>query len=196
MAAVNESPIETRGDLMCKLADSLGVVIDQMLEVTGHGKDEADGHGGVFKQWLTNEMQRADVEMSDADLMEVADQVDGQEASFATAMTKRARDGFAELKPAGMNSKRRERSNKSKRVFKTYTEADIRDAPHDNCVRAESFERRNDWKLVELKPWATRTSSTPTQHFPSCSATTVSPWSCPPPLRPHRRRSAAADGPA
>jgi hypothetical protein len=28
--------------LMCKLADSLGVVIDQMLEVTGHGKDEAD----------------------------------------------------------------------------------------------------------------------------------------------------------
>jgi len=51
-----------------------------------------------------------------------------------------------------MNSKRRERSNTSKRVFKTYTEADIRDAPHDNCVRAESFERRNDWKLVELKP--------------------------------------------
>eukprot|EP00966_Prymnesium_polylepis_P337185 7391931-Prymnesium_polylepis.2 len=208
--------------LMCKLADSLGVVIDQMLEVTGHGKDEADGHGGVFKQWLTNEMQRADVELSDADLMEVADQVDGQEASFAGAMTKRAREGFAELKPASMNSKRRERSNTSKRVFKTYTEADIRDAPamhamtdqlardmpadadarvkatlghnnfradpelqrdgkcviavrrlacacngcrtalkrpittryspHDNCVRAESFERRNDWKLVELKP--------------------------------------------
>ena len=25
-------------------------------------------------------------------------------------------------------------------------------SPHDNCVRAESFERRNDWKLVELKP--------------------------------------------
>jgi len=23
-----------------------------MLEVTGHGKDEADGHGGVFKNWL------------------------------------------------------------------------------------------------------------------------------------------------
>jgi len=68
MAAVNASPIETRGDLMCKLADSLGVVIDQMLEVTGHGKDEADGHGGVFKQWLTNEMQRADVELSDVDL--------------------------------------------------------------------------------------------------------------------------------
>eukprot|EP00966_Prymnesium_polylepis_P123532 2856105-Prymnesium_polylepis.1 len=78
--------------LMCKLADSLGVVIDQMLEVTGHGKDEADGHGGVFKQWLTNEMQRADVELSDVDLMEVADHVDGQEASFANAMTKRARE--------------------------------------------------------------------------------------------------------
>ena len=72
-------------------------------------------------------MQRANV--SDADLMEVADQVDGREASFATAMTKRAREGFAELKPAGMNSKRRERSNTSMRVFKTYTEADIRDAP-------------------------------------------------------------------
>lgn len=54
---------------MCKLAGLLGVTIDQMLEVTGHGKDEADGHGGVFKQWLTNEMQRADVEMSDADLL-------------------------------------------------------------------------------------------------------------------------------
>ena len=115
--------------LMCKLAGLLGVTIDQMLEVTGHGKDEADGHGGVFKQWLTNEMQRADVEMSDADLMEVADQVDGEEASFSTAMVKRARDGFGELKPAGMNSKRREKSNTSKRVFKTYTETDIRDAP-------------------------------------------------------------------
>ena len=35
--------------LMCKLAATLGVTVDQMLEVTGHGKDEADGHGGVFK---------------------------------------------------------------------------------------------------------------------------------------------------
>uniref|UniRef100_A0A7S3ASF0 Uncharacterized protein n=1 Tax=Haptolina ericina TaxID=156174 RepID=A0A7S3ASF0_9EUKA len=117
-------------------------------------------------------MQRANV--SDADLMEVADQVDGREASFATAMTKRAREGFAELKSAGMNSKRRERSNTSMRVFKTYTEADIRDAPHDNCVRAESFERRNDWKLVELKPWVTHTSSPPTRGHRSCSATTAS----------------------
>lgn len=51
-----------------------------------------------------------------------------------------------------MNSKRREKSNTSKRVFKTYTEADIRDAPHDTCARFESFGRLNDWKLVELKP--------------------------------------------
>jgi len=38
--------------LLCKLAGKLNVTIDQMLEVTGHGKDEADGHGGVFKNWL------------------------------------------------------------------------------------------------------------------------------------------------
>ena len=52
--------------LMCKLATTLGVTIDQMLEVTGHGKDEADGHGGVFKSWLTGEMMRDDFETSDA----------------------------------------------------------------------------------------------------------------------------------
>ena len=34
------------------------MTIDQMLEVTGHGKDETDGHGGVFKNWLLGEMKR------------------------------------------------------------------------------------------------------------------------------------------
>lgn len=61
------------------------MTIDQMLEVTGHGKDEADGHGGVFKNWL--------------------------------------------LKPAAMNSKRRAASNLKDRHFRTYTEADVGDAP-------------------------------------------------------------------
>ena len=149
--------------LMCKLAESLGVVIDQMLEVTGHGKDEADGHGGVFKQWLTHEMQRANV--SDADLMEVADQVDGREASFATAMTKRAREGFAELKPAGMNSKRRERSNTSKRVFKTYTEADIRDAP---AIQAMTDQLARDMPSdADARVKATRESTTTSVPTPS-----------------------------
>jgi hypothetical protein len=46
--------------LLCDLAMRLGVTIDQMLEVTGHGKDEADGHGGVFKNWALGEMKRAD----------------------------------------------------------------------------------------------------------------------------------------
>mmetsp|Transcript_32866 Transcript_32866/g.103310 ORF Transcript_32866/g.103310 Transcript_32866/m.103310 type:complete len:287 (-) Transcript_32866:935-1795(-) len=51
--------------LLCKLvadlrAEGKRVTIDQMLEVTGHGKDEADGHGGVFKNWLTGEMMRSD----------------------------------------------------------------------------------------------------------------------------------------
>ena len=206
--------------LMCKLATTLGVTIDQMLEVTGHGKDEADGHGGVFKSWLTGEMMRDDFETSDAPMMEAADQVDGKEASFTDAMAKRAREGFGELKPAAMNLKRRNASATVSREFRTYTEKEIRDAPemnpmtdalardapanadprvkatlghnnyradpelqrdgrftiavrrlacgcdgcrkalerpiatrydpHDNCARATSFGRLNDWKLVVL----------------------------------------------
>lgn len=62
-------------------------------------------------------------------MVEAADQVDGEEASFTTAMAKRAREGFGELKPAAMNSKRREASNTVKREIKTYEEKHIRDAP-------------------------------------------------------------------
>jgi hypothetical protein len=42
-----------------------------MLEVTGHGKDEADGHGGVFKNWILGEMQRADFVSTVDAVMEV-----------------------------------------------------------------------------------------------------------------------------
>eukprot|EP00966_Prymnesium_polylepis_P274397 6339631-Prymnesium_polylepis.1 len=53
--------------LQCVLAHRLGVTIDQMLEVTGHGKDEADGHGGVLKNWLIGMMQRVDILATDDD---------------------------------------------------------------------------------------------------------------------------------
>ena len=38
-----------------------------MLEVTGHGKDEADGHGGVLKNWLVGEMRCVDLINDDDD---------------------------------------------------------------------------------------------------------------------------------
>ena len=57
--------------LMCELAYRLNVTIDQMLEVTGHGKDEADGHGGVLKNWLVGEMRRVDLLEGGPDGVEV-----------------------------------------------------------------------------------------------------------------------------
>lgn len=45
--------------LLCELALRLNLTLDQMNEVTGHGKDEADGHGGVFKNWLLSQMHAA-----------------------------------------------------------------------------------------------------------------------------------------
>jgi len=65
----------------------LGVTIDQMLEVTGHGKDEADGHGGVLKNWLIGMMQRVDILATDDDQPETrsderreAEEVDSRRA--------------------------------------------------------------------------------------------------------------------
>mmetsp|Transcript_45955 Transcript_45955/g.150507 ORF Transcript_45955/g.150507 Transcript_45955/m.150507 type:complete len:121 (-) Transcript_45955:703-1065(-) len=51
---------------MCQLARDLGITLDQMNEVTSHGKDEADGHGGVIKTWLTNEMRRVELDKGEA----------------------------------------------------------------------------------------------------------------------------------
>jgi hypothetical protein len=218
--------------LLCKLAGKLNVTIDQMLEVTGHGKDEADGHGGVFKNWLLGEMKRGDFMSDAAPVIEAADVVDGEEVSMAEVLTEHARKGLTDLKPAAMNAKRRANSNTVERKFLTYTEADIRHAPeivpmtsqldrdapadahsltkatmahnnyradpelqragahpviavrrlacacdgcrralkrpvatgsdpyatgtryapHDDCARAAMMGRRNDWKLVSLKP--------------------------------------------
>ena len=115
--------------LLCKLSEKLNVTIDQMLEVTGHGKDEADGHGGVFKNWLLGEMQRGDFSASVAPSLEAADVVDGQVVDVAEVLCAHARAGLTDLKPAAMNSKRRAASNLKDRNFRTYTEADIGDAP-------------------------------------------------------------------
>ncbi len=93
-----------------------------MNEVTGHGKDEADGHGGVFKTWLTSKMLASDIVSGE---IEAADVVDGELASFADKMCEVARRSLSELKPQQMNSKRARLSNLLQRVFKTYTEADI-----------------------------------------------------------------------
>ena len=102
------------------------MTIDQMLEVTGHGKDEADGHGGVFKNWLLGEMKRGDI--SAGAPLEAADVVDGQVADVAEVLCAHAQAGLTDLKPAAMNSKRRAASNLKDRHFRTYTEADIGDA--------------------------------------------------------------------
>ena len=115
--------------LLCKLAARLNVTIDQMLEVTGHGKDEADGHGGVFKNWLLGEMKRADFMSDISPIIEAADVADGEKVSMADALTAHAAKGLADLKPASMNSKRREKSNTIAREFRTYSGDDIRDAP-------------------------------------------------------------------
>ena len=120
--------------LLCKLALKLGVTIDQMLEVTGHGKDEADGHGGVFKNWLLSEMRRADFASDIAPALEAADVVDGQMADVAEVLCTHAAAGLADLKPAAMNRKRRAASNLLGRQFRTYTEAQIRDAPDINAM--------------------------------------------------------------
>ena len=115
--------------LLCKLAEKLNVTVDQMLEVTGHGKDEADGHGGVFKNWLLGEMQQGDFSASMAPSLEAADVVDGQVVDVAEVLCAHARAGLTDLKPAAMNSKRRAASNLKDRNYRTYTEADIGDAP-------------------------------------------------------------------
>ena len=115
--------------LLCKLAAKLNVTIDQMLEVTGHGKDEADGHGGVFKNWLLGEMRRADFSVDVAPCLEAADMVDGQMADVAEVLCAHARAGLTDLKPAAMNSKRRAASNLKDRNYRTYKEGDIGDAP-------------------------------------------------------------------
>ena len=62
--------------------------------MTGHGKDEADGHGGVFKTWLTSKMLASDIVSGE---IEAADVVDGELASFADKMCEVARRGLAEL---------------------------------------------------------------------------------------------------
>ena len=116
--------------LLCELALRLNLTLDQMNEVTGHGKDEADGHGGVFKNWLLSQMHAASLsDGEDADAIEMADVVDGELANFANDMCAIARAGLAELKPQAMNAKRAERSNLVKREFKTYEEKDITNPP-------------------------------------------------------------------
>jgi hypothetical protein len=82
--------------LLCQLALRLDLTLDQMNEVTGHGKDEADGHGGVFKNWLISQMHGSDLTEGD---VEAADMVDGEMASFAEKMCEVARAGITELKP-------------------------------------------------------------------------------------------------
>jgi hypothetical protein len=119
--------------LMCQLALRLDLTLDQMNEVTGHGKDEADGHGGVFKTWLTSKMLASDIVSGE---IEAADVVDGELASFADKMCEVARRGLAELKPQQMNSKRARLSNLLQRVFKTYTEADICTPPEMAAMTA------------------------------------------------------------
>lgn len=115
--------------LLCKLAAKLNVTIDQMLEVTGHGKDEADGHGGVFKNWLQGEMMRGDFVSEATPIIEAADVADGEHISMAQVLTQHAAKGLGELKPAEMNRKRRAQSNTVSREFRTYEESDIREAP-------------------------------------------------------------------
>ena len=112
--------------LMCQLALRLDLTLDQMNEVTGHGKDEADGHGGVFKNWLLSKMHASDLSTGE---IEAADVVDGEMASFAEKMCEVARAGITELKPQAMNAKRARMSNLVARFFKTYVEADIRPVP-------------------------------------------------------------------
>ena len=119
--------------LMCQLALRLDLTLDQMNEVTGHGKDEADGHGGVFKTWLTSKMLASDIVSGE---IEAADVVDGELASFADKMCEVARQGLSELKPQQMNSKRARLSNLLQRVFKTYTEADICTPPEMAAMTA------------------------------------------------------------
>ena len=117
--------------LLCVLAHETGVTIDQMLEVTGHGKDEADGHGGVLKSWLTSQMRRVDLTDDDNVLgVETADVVDGDTNSFAETMAAIARAGMTHLKEVGMNAKRKLKSLTAARYFKTYTEADIGEPPN------------------------------------------------------------------
>lgn len=112
---------------MCQLARDLGITLDQMNEVTSHGKDEADGHGGVIKTWLTNEMRRVELDKGEAPAMQLADMVNGVEASFAATAAARGGAEMGDLKVAHMNKLRREKSNTVSREFRTYTEADIAD---------------------------------------------------------------------
>ena len=124
--------------LQCALAHRLGVTIDQMLEVTGHGKDEADGHGGVLKNWLIGMMQRVDILATDDDQpavdVDMADVVGEDENSFAQSMVDLARAHMTHLKPEAMNAKRQKKSTVVERIFKTYTEADICNPPSINSM--------------------------------------------------------------
>mmetsp|Transcript_33129 Transcript_33129/g.109475 ORF Transcript_33129/g.109475 Transcript_33129/m.109475 type:complete len:289 (-) Transcript_33129:624-1490(-) len=97
----------------------LGITLDQMNEVTSHGKDEADGHGGVIKTWLTNEMRRVELDKGEAPAMQLADMVNGVEASFAATAAARGGAEMGELKVAHMNKLRREKSNTVSREFRT-----------------------------------------------------------------------------
>ena len=125
--------------LLCELAFRLrehGITLDQMNEVTGHGKDEADGHGGVFKNWLINEMRRVDLleDEGGGPAIEMADVTGETCESFATAMCKVAEAGLTAVKTEAMNRKRSAKRSTAQRNFRLYTAADIGQPPEINAM--------------------------------------------------------------
>ena len=118
--------------LLCVLAHRSKVTIDQMLEVTGHGKDEADGHGGVLKNYLIGLMRRVDVNATESEPaveVEMADVLGEAANSFAQSMVDLAAEHLTHVKQEAMNSKRQKQRSTTERIFRTYTEADIGNPP-------------------------------------------------------------------
>ena len=131
------------GYLLSKITKRRRVIVDRMIEASGHGKDKADGGGAVFKGWCRKRMAMSNA-FSAKNLISAATVVDGAKGSFAGEIARVAKEeGFLKVKEeqGGMDSKRREAARTEKRVIDLYDESEVTLATRFKKFKDSAIER-------------------------------------------------------
>lgn len=114
--------------LLSLLSSTHGVVIDRMIEVSGHGKDAADGLGGLIKRFLRARFQRTRTPGVDepATAWAAASLVNGTTTSVAAECARQCALGFTQPLMGGMRSKAHRARAIDERVIDLYTMEDVK----------------------------------------------------------------------
>jgi hypothetical protein len=131
--------IAAAGYLLSKITKRRHVIVDRMIEASGHGKDKADGAGAVFKGWCRKRMAMSHA-FHHKNLIRAATMVNGAKGSLAVEIARVAREeGFTDVKPEGgeaMRAKRVAAARTDQRIIDEYEEAEV--------TLANSFKKFND----------------------------------------------------